>query len=425
MQRSIDMAGKAMAQKTQKIMLGGQELHLKHLEGIMTKTQSLVLSRLLYYLQNDKFVRTFDEAKYVQKSLLDWTKSLEIRFQNGKVKKLSKSSVSHAFSALMEKGFVTCKHRAKMRCFGVDEEKILHTICANFACFLHTNCTQFASSLHDKTLDSQGLDGNSGHGTYTYTNTYTKYNKSHKSDKSDERTVNFSKNPKKDSETPVKLGDVIKKLQQDPANTSSEQTSNSVPASKTTIVQDMFEIWQEEFPLLNERLTREKSSWLKEAFDTAFHCDLDEFLLYLKRVKTSEFITTRAYLLNMKWLLNFENIEAIKNNGYGSCDPFEQSEEMFKAEYELRENIEKINESKICRMVRQIILSNFGLYLYISLVSSLDFVENEDGELVCYDENASINEDASAYANAVLRQLQNEPPESCDAKDKSQEASHV
>jgi hypothetical protein len=134
MQRSIDMA-----QKTQKIMLGGQELHLKHLEGIMTKTHSLVLSRLLYYLQNDKFVRTFDGAKYVQKSLLDWTKSLEIRFQNGKVKKLSKSSVSHAFSVLIEKGFVTCKYHAKMRCFGVDEEKILHTICANFACFLHTN----------------------------------------------------------------------------------------------------------------------------------------------------------------------------------------------------------------------------------------------------------------------------------------------
>jgi hypothetical protein len=286
--------------------------------------------------------------------------------------------------------------------------------------------TQFASSLHDKTLDSQGLDDHSGHGTYTYTNTYTD-TYSHKSDKSDEsyeRRNNFSKNSKKDSETPVKLGDVIKKFQQNPVDTIAVQTTNSVQSSKTTIVQDMFEIWQWELPLLGEKLTREKSSWLKEAFDTVFNSDLDEFKWYLRRVKTSEFITTRPYLLNMKWLLNFENIATIRNNGYETCSPFDPSEELMRCAFALLADIDNINESKTCIRTRQRVLANLELHLYISWFSMLDFVENEDGELVCYDENASINEDASAYANAILKQLQQESPESCDTQNESQETGH-
>jgi hypothetical protein len=86
-------------------------------------------------------------------------------------------------------------------------------------------------------------------------------------------------------------------------------------------------------------------------------------------------------------------------------------------EFELIADIGNINESKICIRLRQRILSNLGPYLYVPWFSLLDFVENEDEELECYDENASINEDATAYANTVLKQVQRESPKNCDDKD--------
>jgi hypothetical protein len=388
-----------MANKIHKITLSGQEINLKHLEGIMPKTQALVLSRLMYYLQNDKFIKISEGTEYVQKSLLDWTRDLEIRFQNGKRRKLSKSSISHSFTSLIKAGFVVCKYHAKIRCFGINATKILHIIRANFAYKPRTNHVTFAPYLRDKTLDSQGLEGNFGPSTYTYTNTYTN-NKSYKSDKSDERGDYFSKNIKKNfgndrtNTQPVSIGDVIKKLPQAGMNT--EQ--------KSTIVQDMFEIWQEELPLLGEKLNREKSTWLKAAFETVFKHDLEEFRWYLKRVKTSKFIVEKPHLLNMKWLLNFETVENIQNGHYETCNPKDPSDELLDFECGLFADIGQISESERCKKTRRRILTNLGSYLYMSWFMMLSFCETDTGKLQCFDGDF-VSEKANNYANSVLEKI--------------------
>jgi hypothetical protein len=209
-----------------------------------------------------------------------------------------------------------------------------------------------------KPQGNQGFRGNSGTGTYT--NTYTDtYNKSHKS----EERESFQKiHQEGDDQTrcalPVSIGAVLNKARQ----------TDELPVVQNRTVQDMFKIWQEEFPDSDERLSSRSASWLKAAYDASFNEDLRAWRNYLRKAKTSEFIMDRPHLLCLKWLLSFETIGNISRGAYDVTEPeldmAEVAAQQNALNAELMRQIETLDEAEICKKQRLKILSKIGPFAY-------------------------------------------------------------
>jgi hypothetical protein len=441
--------------------IDGKKITLKDLQSVMSGAKALIINRILYYSITKKFIVCNDSGDlYIRKSLREWSSDLERWYENGNKRCVSKSCVSKVFGDLLKDGVLIkldandsrvaaykvsveeLKNRLKHLFFDVHFRSTLVGNSEHFDRKIATNleqkcnestmkvgrkCNESTTKVDIKTQATQGVEPLFGPGTYTYTSTYTN-NKSHKSeefglrenfstkrefrdDKSDKSIFeksNFIKNNKKNSEL---------FQQSDIQNTINDvqnvgiicKKESNCSKQKCTIVQDMFEIWQEEFPLLEEQLNLEKSSWLKSAYDSVFNKDLQEFRTYLRRVKTSKFITEKPHLLNIKWLLDFGHIAEIRAGNYSTCAPDNPSTELNNLKNDCLEMIELKRAPRICMEIRKRMLEKLGPHLYTQWFGSLHIEINDDsGEFDCMDYYFNRNSNAAKYANAVHKEIQAE-----------------
>jgi hypothetical protein len=156
----------------------------------------------------------------------------------------------------------------------------------------------------------------------------------------------------------VSIGAVLSKARQ----------TDELLVVQNTTVQDMFRIWQEEFPDSDERLSSRSASWLKAAYDSSFNEDLRTWRNYLRKAKTSEFIMDRPHLLCLKWLLSFETIGNIGHGAYDVSEPepdmAEVAAQQTALNAELMQQIETLDEAEICKKQRLKILSKIGPFAY-------------------------------------------------------------
>jgi hypothetical protein len=258
---------------------------------------------------------------FVRRPIREWANDLEIWDSDGKKRKMSKSTVDVVFKKLIQDGLVTyLNDDTRVRAYAVLERNLSNRISARTGLRfqelkelpedylgdeswtesgqdLDKRWTEPGQEVDIKPQGNQGFQGSFGTGTYTDTGTYT-YNKSHKSE---ER--NFIKNE------PQRIGAIL------------HGSADPDAVHNSTTVQDMFKIWQEEFPDSDERLNTRSASWLKAAYDSSFNEDLRAWRNYLRKAKTSEFIMDRPHLLCLKWLLSFETIGNIGRGAYDVSEP--------------------------------------------------------------------------------------------------------
>ena len=92
----------------QKIILLNTEISLRDLQTTLNKSKALIVSKILYYTANKKYI-SLDSCGnvYVRKSLKEWSQDLEVWFENDKKRKLSTSAISAIFKALIDEGLIT------------------------------------------------------------------------------------------------------------------------------------------------------------------------------------------------------------------------------------------------------------------------------------------------------------------------------
>jgi hypothetical protein len=357
------------------IILRGQKITLRDLQSVMPNSYALIINKLLYYVTKRKFViyPGGSNMPFVRRSLQEWSNDLELWFDNGNKRKMSKTRICQIFKKLVQDGIVKyVNYNSRIRAYAVCENNLIHKISEIIglkfqkgkewpedsidesehkfnenATFQHEKAIiqhEKAMKVNDKPQENQGLSGNFGTGTYTYTDTGT-YNKSHKSEEK-----NFSKNESQ------MVGAIL------------HDSSDPDVAHTSTTVQDMFRVWQEEFPDSAERLNGRSASRLKAAYDSSFNEDLMAWRNYLRKVKTSEFIMDRPHLLCLKWLLSFDVIGNIGRGAYDVREPEPDMTEVAAQQNamkgELRQQIETLEEAEICKRQRLKILSEIGPSAY-------------------------------------------------------------
>jgi hypothetical protein len=396
------------------ITLNGREVTLRNLQSIMPNSKALIISRLLYCLSSSKFVVYDDGIPYIRKSPNEWVRELEIWFGNGNRKQMSRSTVYKAFRELVEDGLVSCMvDRSRTRMYsvnvnsidnmlkdkiGIDSDcsplerlertgqgsnenrnspkdhldssqertgqgsiesrnppkdqlgnsqesngqgsnenhdtliKEMHAKCTKNTLKVDTKCTQNRHKIHKETQETQGVHGHSEIPTYTDTDTST-----HTHDLSVENEKNLH------------------------------------------IVREMFEVWKDEFPDSNEKLNIFTASLLNTAF-RIIGKNLSSFRLYLKIVKTSEFIMKRPHLLKMKWLLKFETMDNVGRGGYEVCkQPPTQGPSSEPSSENEDEEIGEIDEDDVCRKLRLRILRKIGRGCYRSWFSKVSMESIDTG----------------------------------------------
>ena len=177
-------------------------------------------------------------------------------------------------------------------------------------------------------------------------------------------------------------------------NSSSYSSSSShkenVCVNKKSEIQDMFDIWKEEFPRSNERLDHKRSRLIHKALAESFGKDLDLWRKYLKSVKTIDFIMQRPYLMTLKWLLNSENVAKIKNGFYEANKvpisssleppPDHNIDELLELE---NSGISMLDEPEVCKNTRLRILKTLGPLVYKSWFKDIQ-MEPREGRITCH-----------------------------------------
>lgn len=361
---------------TQELMINGMKITLRDLQSVISGTKALIINKILYYSINRKFIVCNNEGNvYVRKSLREWSYELERWYENGKKKRVSKSCIGKALNELVNSKLLIkldsndSRIAAYKLCQEELQKRLKHlffdvhfrsTFVGNYdesVPKVQRKYDESKTKVDDEIHGCQGLKANSGSGTYT--NTYT-YNKSYKSEEKEKHQ---------------------------------------------NIVQKMFQIWEEEFPKSGEILNQKISCWMKAAFDKQFEADLSNWKNYLKTAKTSKFIISKPHLLKLKWLLNFETIANIRKKAYEVAEPeldFDDLQErQQRLTLELNEQIELLNEHKICKKQRKKILDKIGPFAYHSWFSKIS-MEFCDNEIKCLGSRLNLDRIAIHY-NDLLR----------------------
>ena len=420
-----------MKKKSYELVIRGQKVTLRDLQSIMPNSKALVVSKLLYYLATNKFI-VFGGggAPYVRRSLQEWVDDLELWFTNGSKRKISRSAVCVAFKDLVNEGIVTyINDNSRIRAYSIFESALIGKLSEivgfefdsyseypdDYICELEQICTKNVHSLNEseqyctqnvlnlnetgrklnvQSPDTQGFDGISCQATLTDT-IHLQNNKSYKSEDSDFKSKNNFQNNQKSNSLNLQQNEQTKNIGAVAKHVIPQMKSAELK-QKSTIVQNMFNVWQEEFPLLDEKLNIQKSQWLKRAHDSVFSGNLEEFKTYLKQVKASQFITEKPHLLTLKWLLDFNNLADIRSGKYASQNIKERA-------FEANIKIKYLKENDICKQVRYEILEQLGCFLYSRWFWNLSLKLEEHDKIQCLDCESKIDQKATDYVNHIYQ----------------------
>lgn len=160
---------------------------------------------------------------------------------------------------------------------------------------------------------------------------------------------------------------------------------------KTTTVQDMIRIWNQEFP--NQKiisgsteqvgvihLTKQLARFLVASFKLKFENCLEKWKRYLRLIKTSTYLMGEKFKLSVMWVIKFLTIDRIRAGELGvdeSKIQIDQSE----IEQKAQQHVEAVDESETCKQYRREIIRRLSPAVYLSWFTKVDLIE-ESKDLV-------------------------------------------
>lgn len=300
----------------------------EYAERFLKKTESLFLSKLIFWVKHPKHYGTFEDGRWwIYNTLDEWAEQLNV----------SKRTVERAINRLCELKFV--------------DKKYLNPNRRNRTLYYSVNFNVIQKAIESKTYKSNTCGNMTGHmdghmDGHMYTVNNKQNNKSDKSNKSAEEVSGIS----------------------------------GVAASsgtKPTIVQAMVKIWKDEFPSNTVVLNRKLCSYLVKIFKDKFNSSLSEWKKYLKLIKTSAWLMSEKFRMSLFWVTKFETVQRLLGGEFGvSADRIspDESEITEKAE----EHADFAEETEGCREVRRKIIGKYGAAVYNSWFAKIPLRE-EDG----------------------------------------------
>ena len=161
------------------------------------------------------------------------------------------------------------------------------------------------------------------------------------------------------------------------------ETVNGNPRS--TIVQDMIKIWNQEFP--NQKiisgsteqvgmihLTKQLARFLVASLKLKFENCLEKWKRYLRLIKTSTYLMGEKFKLSVMWVIKFLTIDRIRAGELGvdeSKIQIDQSE----IEQKAIAHADSVEESETCKQFRHEIIKKLSPAVYLSWFTKVDLIE--------------------------------------------------
>ncbi|MDR0556101.1 MAG: hypothetical protein LBG20_03830 [Holosporaceae bacterium] len=145
---------------------------------------------------------------------------------------------------------------------------------------------------------------------------------------------------------------------------------------KNTTAQDMLRIYNE---TLNRKeiMTMKRARFWVAAWKAKFHRSLEEWRLFLERVKRSAYLMGENFILHINTLLKYSFMDRIFNGEFGveKCvDPGEEKRGMEEA----LEHIDSLEEDGICLEARRLILRKTGAKEYLCWMRKVSLERDEE-----------------------------------------------
>jgi len=164
-----------------------------------------------------------------------------------------------------------------------------------------------------------------------------------------------------------------------------EKTEPTRDNSRSTIVQDMIKIWNQEFP--NQKiisgsteqtgiihLTKQLARFLVAAIKLKFENCLEKWKRYLRLIKTSTYLMGEKFKLSVMWVIKFLTIDRIRAGELGvdeSKIQIDQSE----IEQKAIAHADSVEESETCKQFRHEVIKKLSPAVYLSWFTKVDLIE--------------------------------------------------
>lgn len=168
------------------------------------------------------------------------------------------------------------------------------------------------------------------------------------------------------------------KIQDNKSNKSKMLNDNSVKnisISRTTPVQNMLKVWNEEFSQKHVILDKTLARFLVAAFKIKFDSCLEKWRTYLKTIKTSAFLMSEKFKLSIRWVIKFLTIDRIRAGELGvdsSKIPVDRS----KIYEKTVEHVENVQESQRCKSFRKKIAKMLSPEIYMAWFTKVRIYDN-------------------------------------------------
>ena len=164
-----------------------------------------------------------------------------------------------------------------------------------------------------------------------------------------------------------------------------EKTETINDNSKSTIVQDMIKIWNQEFP--NQKiisgsteqvgvihLTKQLARFLVASFKLKFENSLKKWRRYLRLIKTSAYMMGEKFKLSIQWVIKFLTIDRIRAGELG-VDESKIPVDALEIESKAQQHADSVNESETCKLFRHEIIKKLSPAVYLSWFTKVDLIE--------------------------------------------------
>lgn len=154
---------------------------------------------------------------------------------------------------------------------------------------------------------------------------------------------------------------------------------------KSTIVQDMLRVWNQEFS--NQKtisklpgqtgtihLTKHLAKFLVASFKLKFESCLEKWKRYLKLIKTSSFLMGEKFKLSIHWAIKFLTIDRIRAGELG-VDESKIQIDQFEIEQKAIAHVNSVDESNSCKQFRYEVIEKLSPAVYLAWFTKVDMIE--------------------------------------------------
>lgn len=158
-------------------------------------------------------------------------------------------------------------------------------------------------------------------------------------------------------------------------------------AIKTSTVQDMLRVWNDNFKDQGKnktvvKLSKELAPLLVAAFKTKFASNLANWQTYCEQIKSSPWLMSDSFNLTLIWALKFGTIDRIRAGDLGVQMSGIRNQESYDAkaarEEQIYQLIEALPESTVTKMLRHKIVEEIGAGYYFSWFHEAKFIRQND-----------------------------------------------